>query len=128
MQRIAGMTVSVKADGVNEAFYNGQRDRVVEAIRQEMVQQKEQLEAELAVQRDRADIQTRTSNRLRKSWLNAFVKNLTRRRGPIWRVKNAVATVWAYIWALTIGGVWIEMGERLGLWERIEEDEDGTEH
>lgn len=122
MQRIAGMTVSVKANGVNEAFYNGQRDRVVEAIRQEMVQQKERLEAELAVQRDRADIQTQTSNRLRKSHLNAFMKNLTRRRGPIWRVKNAVATVWGYIWALTVGGVWLDIGETLGLWYKIEDE------
>lgn len=122
MQRIAGMTVSVKANGVDEAIYNGQRDRVVESIRQKMLYQKEQYEAELAVERDRADMQTRKCNRLQNNWLAEFTAKLTRRRGPIWRAKNAVATVWAYIWALTIGCVWLDIGETLGLWYKIEDE------
>lgn len=141
MQRIAGMTVTVKADGVPEAIYNGQRDRVVESIRQEMAQQKQhmeaelermkreateehkRMEAELEVERDRADIQTRERNRLLRNQLAVLTaKPIRRRRSLLYRVRDAIVMAWAYVYAITIGGVWIEMGERLGLWERIEEE------
>lgn len=139
MQRIAGMTVTVKADGVSEAFYNGQRDRVVEAVREEMARQKERydadmaqmkrdaelelkrMESELQVERDRADIQSRGRSRLQREKLTKLKESLCRRRGPIHKLLNAVELAWAYIWALTFGMVWVEIGERLGLWERIDD-------
>lgn len=42
-------------------------------------------------------------------------------RGPVKRALDALENAWAMIWA--IGHCWPEMGERLGLWERIEDGE-----
>lgn len=37
-------------------------------------------------------------------------------KGPIRKGVCAVQNAWAMLWAVTAGGCWVEMGERLGLW------------
>lgn len=132
MQRIAGMTVTVKAEGVPEAMYNGQRDRVIESMRQQMENRMKQMELEHAkelkrvqaepeVERDRANIQTHTSNRLRGQVMRKFEAQHRRKRGPIRRLKEGVALAWAYLWAFTVGEVWIDILLTLGMIERVED-------
>ena len=102
MQRVASMSVIVKAEGVPEAFYNGQRDRVVEAIRSQMG-------AELEREREWAAFQQRKSAKLQKERAAAFMAEINRKPGLIRRARNAVATVWATAWVtawVTAGRVW----------------------
>lgn len=133
MQRIAGMTVMANADGAFNAVYNGQRDKVVEAVKAEMARQREALNAEMdsmreeltgeiAVERDRADINLKARCRLLDDRLETLKKNLTGRKGPAARACRALENAWAMIWA--IGKCWVEIGETLGFWERIEGDEE----
>lgn len=137
MQRIAGMTVTVRADGVPEAIFNGQRDRVVEAIKAEMARQKlamnaemdimrEELTGEIAIERDRADINLKARCRLLGDRLDGLKESLTGRRSPAARARRALENAWAMIWA--IGKCWVEIGETLGFWERIEGDEEDENH
>lgn len=132
MQRIAGMTVTVKAEGVPEAMYNGQRDRVVESVRQQMESRMQQMEfehaeeikrmqAELEVERDRADIQTHTSNRLRGQVRRKFEAQHRCKHGPLRRLKEGIELAWAYLWAFTMGEVWIDILLTLGMIERVED-------
>lgn len=121
MQRIACMAVTVHAQGVSEAVFNGQRDRAVEAVKAEMARQREQYERELQVERDRADIKEQHLAR-------ALAANLSRvtekkRLGPVRRILRTAESAWAMVWAVC--HCWAEMGETLGLWEYVgEEDED----
>ena len=57
MNRTACMAVTVRADGVSEAIYNGQRDRVVEAVRAEAEREKHAVREEM--RRQRADLEAR---------------------------------------------------------------------
>lgn len=133
MQRIAGMTVMANADGAFNAVYNGQRDKVVEAVKAEMARQREALNAEMdsmreeltgeiAVERDRADINLKARCRLLGERLDGLHKNLFGRKSPAARARRAMENAWAMIWA--IGKCWVEIGETLGFWERIEGDEE----
>lgn len=130
MQRIAGMTI--KADGACEAWYNGQRDRVVEAVKAEMARQKEAMSAEMdsmreeltgqiAIERDRADINSRARCRLLGDKLDGMRESLTRRNSPVRRALRAAENMLAMV----VGTVMClpEIGERLGLWEIIREGE-----
>lgn len=127
MQRIAGMTVTARADGNFEAVYNGQRDRMVEAIKAEMARQKEALNAEMdvmreeltgeiAVERDRAEIQHRARCRLLGEKLDGLTRTLAGRKSPVRRAKRAAENAWAMVWGTVM--CLPEIGERLGLWVR----------
>ena len=129
------MAVMVKAQGISEAWYNGQRDRVVEAVRAKAEMEKaallaemEQMEmdhkVELEIERDRADRHEGERYKFLAQKLNALHWFVCHRRGPVKRALRAIGNVWAMFWAVTFGGVWVEIGETLGLWERIEDDED----
>ena len=98
MQRVASMSVIVKAEGVPEAFYNKQRDRVVEAIRSQMG-------AELEREREWAAFQQRKSAKLQKERAAAFMAEINRKPGLIRRARNAVATAWVWAW-VTAGRAW----------------------
>ena len=130
-----GMAVMVKAQGVSEAWYNGQRDRVVEAIRAKaegekaaLLAEMEQMEidhrVELEIERDRADRNARGRFDMLAEKLDALHWFVGHRRGPVKRALRAIENAWAFVWAVTFGGVWVDIGETLGLWEKIEDDED----
>lgn len=120
MERIAAMAVTVHADGVSEAVYNGQRDRVVEAVREEMRRQRETMEAQIRAEKDRADLFAWSANRKRMGRLNSL-RCTGRRRGPVGRALRAVENGWAMLWAVC--HCWIEIGETLGLWVRIDDEQ-----
>lgn len=135
MQRIAGMTV--KADGACEAWYNGQRDKMLEAVKAEMQRQKEAMNAEMdsmrdeladeiAIERDRADINARARFRLLGDRLEAFTASLTHKRGPVKRALRVIENAWAMAYGIT--KCLPEIGERLGLWEIIREEEHYENH
>ena len=128
----AGMAVVVKAEGVSEAWYNGQRDRVVEAIRAKAEAEKaallaemEQMEidhrVELEIERDRADINTLKRNERNAEKLNAFFASLTKRRGPVRRMFRRVGNAYA----LVVGTMMCipEIGQNIGLWEILSKEE-----
>lgn len=119
MQGVSSMSVVVKANGVSEAFYNGQRDRVVEAVRAEAAKRIRKANHETEVQRDRADFQTDRCNNLRKQAMHRL--NAQPKRGPIQKLKDSVGLVWAYIYAYTLGRVWIDILLNLGMIERVED-------
>ena len=130
-----GMAVMVKAQGVSEAWYNGQRDRVVEAIRAKaegekaaLLAEMEQMEidhrVELEIERDRADRNARGRFDMLAEKLDALHWFVCSRRGPVKRALRKIENAWAFVWAVTFGGVWVDIGQTLGLWERIEDDED----
>lgn len=136
MQRIAGMTV-LHAAGVPEAMYNGQRDKMVDAIREEMERQKAAMcaemehmkaeyEKELQVERDRADINTKKRYERNAEKLNAFFAPITKRSGPVRRVFRRVGNVYALI----VGTMMClpEIGETLGLWEIIREEDEHEDY
>lgn len=116
MKQVCGLAVTVKASGVSEAYYNGQRDRVVEAVKVEMARQRAELEEQLRIERDRADIKEARLN-------HALAENLKRmherRRRSV--LRRALENAWAMLWAMA--HCWAEMGETLGLWEIIREDD-----
>ncbi len=123
MNRTACMAVTVHAEGVSEAIYNGQRDRVVEAVRaeaeretqavrEEMRRQRAELEARVKAEADRAALREwRLSRELALKLDRAMP---ARRRGPVRRALRAIENGWAMAWAIC--HCWAEIGERLGLW------------
>lgn len=124
--------IIVKAQGVSEAWYNGQRDRVVEAIRAKAEAEKaallaemEQMEidhrVELEIERDRADINTRKRNERNAEKLNAFFASLTKRSGPVRRLFRRVGNAYA----LVVGTMMCipEIGQNIGLWEILSKEE-----
>lgn len=129
MQRVAGMTVTVKANGVSEAFYNGQRDRVVEMVRNEMERQKaamnlemerqrDEMRAELEQERDWAEINRKARERLLAEKLDMLNRmSEPKHAGLIRRGINKLEMLCA------ICMNWREMGEKLGLWEFVGDDE-----
>lgn len=135
MQWIAGMYL--KADGACEAWYNGKRDEMVEAVKAEMERQKaalnaemdsmrERLTDEIAIERDRADINTGKRNEFQAKYLGVILNPITGKRGPIKRMMKRIETAWAMIWA-----IWHclpEIGEKLGLWEDMRKDEENAQY
>ena len=132
MNRTACMAVTVRADGVSEAIYNGQRDRVVEAVRaeaeretqavrEEMRRQRAELEARIKAEADRAELREWRLNRELALKLDRATP--ARRRGPVRRALRAIEGGWAMAWAIC--HCWAEIGERLGLWV-IERDGQNT--
>lgn len=132
MQRTSAMSVVVKATGVSEAFYNGQRDRVVEAIRAEAADRIRQAKAEVEKERSRADYQTCTCNRFRAEKLSAMSAQLNRRPSIFQRVESAwayafatacaaVFSVWCILYVYTRGYVWIDILLKNGLLERVDD-------
>lgn len=130
----AGMAVVVKAEGVSEAWYNGQRDRVVEAIREEMERQKAAMcaemehmkaeyEKELQVERDRADINSANCSKFRTRELYQLSKPAV---SPIRRAAKKLGNTYALI----VGTIMClpEIGETLGLWEIIREEDEHEEY
>lgn len=73
---------------------------------------------------DRTKVICKSRNRYAGKSLKAIREMVNGKCGIGTRIARGIETVWAFVWAVTFGGVWIEMGERLGLWERIEDDED----
>lgn len=98
MQRVASMSVVVRANGVSEAFYNGQRDRVVEAVRAEAEGRIREAKAELEKERERADFQKRNCNRMRRHEMERIMAEKNRKPGMIRRLGNAAAVGWACLW------------------------------
>lgn len=124
--------IIVKAQGVSEAWYNGQRDKVVEAIRAKAEAEKaallaemEQMEidhrVELEIERDRADINTRKRNERNAEKLNAFFASLTKRSGPVRRLFRRVGNAYA----LVVGTMMCipEIGQNIGLLEILSKEE-----
>ena len=76
---------------------------------------------------DRMDERTALICHSRDRLRAKMLKQVTapKRRGLVRRVMDAIELAWAYAWALTFGMVWVEIGERLGLWERIDDEEAG---
>lgn len=124
--------IIVKTQGVSEAWYNGQRDKVVEAIRAKAEEEKaallaemEQMEidhrVELEIERDRADINTRKRNERNAEKLNAFFASLTKRSGPVRRLFRRVGNAYA----LVVGTMMCipEIGQNIGLWEILSKEE-----
>lgn len=70
---------------------------------------------------DRTKIICRSRDRLRARMLHSIVNPPPKRL--IHRVKDMLELIWAYFWAITFGGVWIEMGENAGLWEYVGDEE-----
>ena len=139
MQMVAGMTVRVEANGVSEALYNGQRDRVVEAIRLEMEKQKaldaerfSQLEYEMeaqrkcaererkrieenfAVEREHTKNQLIKQNEQLKRAVPVLFASRKRRRNPVRYVKDGIAVCWAILYTVTVGGAWRIIGRNIG--------------
>lgn len=73
---------------------------------------------------DRTKVICRSRNKFLKEHLDDIHDMVFGRRGIAERIRRGAENVWAMLWALTFGGMWIEIGERLGLWERIDDDED----
>lgn len=110
MQRIAGMTVSVKANGIPEALYNGQRDKVVEAVKAEMARQKAALNAQMdsmekemaetiAYERRRADDSEAKRCELLADKMGQIKASMLHKRGLINRLKRTIENAWAITWA-----------------------------
>ena len=113
--RVATMSVVVRADGVSEAFYNGQRDRVVEAVRAEAAERIKQAQADAERERDRADRerdradrerdradrQTRKCNLMRGENLKRLSEELNRKRG----FKDWITYTWAIVWTMASAAV-----------------------
>lgn len=95
MRRVAGMSVVVRAQGVSEAWYNGQRDRVVEAVRAEAEARVQQAKAETEREREWAELETKNCNRMRREKMGALDAAQSRNRGIMDRIEG----VWAYVWA-----------------------------
>ena len=148
MQKLASMSVIVKAEGgVSAAWYNRQRDRVVESIRAEEQVRTMQAEAEANRQRKRANAREMECKRLRKDNLELFSRTLQHRSAVkmiaedawacVWMIgfliKTAatgawrwltelIKTVWAMIYVYTVCGGWLGVCETLGLVEYIGDD------
>lgn len=111
MQRIAAATV-IRGNGGCQVFVDG-------VVNAELQRQEKIREAE----RERArSIEENRNDRLAKR-LPKFLNEIMPKRGPLKHLKNAVSIAWGMVWAITFGGVWIEMGETLGLWEYVGDEE-----
>lgn len=132
MQGVSSMSVVVKANGVSEAFYNGQRDRVVEAVRAEAAERIRKANRETKIQRDRADSLARTCNCFRAEKLAVLNAQMNRRPSIFQRIESAwayafatacaaVFSVWCYLYAYTRGSVWIDILLNLGMIERVDD-------
>lgn len=132
MQRIAGMTV--KAHGDCEAWYNGQRDELVEQVKAEMLRQRdamaaemerqrEQMDKAIGAERDRADVQYRARCKLLGDRLDTVKKSTTRRRRPFAGLRRGLEVAWAMVWTLgnAAAGRVIAAGVKVGLWEVAED-------
>lgn len=104
MQRIAAATV-IRGNGACQAFMDG-------VVNEELRRQQEKLEAA----EDRANRMEEDRNRMKGERLAEIRWVLTGKRGPLRRIRNAIETAWAMVWAITAGKCWIEMGEKLKLW------------
>lgn len=135
MQRIAGMTV--KAHGDCEAWYNGQRDELVEQVKTEMLRQRdamaaeierqrEQMDKAIGAERDRAQMQYRARCRLLGDRLDAVKESTTRRRRPFAGLRRTLEVVWAMVWTLGSAAARrvIAAGVEVGLWEVAEGEEE----
>ena len=133
MQRTAGMTIVVKASGVPEAIFNGQRDKVVETIKAEMARQKAAMNAEMehmraekdgriAVERDRADIQYKARCALLKEKMDAFAESMSDRRGPVKRMLRAIEGAWAMVYAVV--GYWARVFKEAMIWGEYDAEYD----
>lgn len=111
MQKVAGLTVVGNGSGIFRATYNGQRDRVVEACRAEMERQKE-----------RADHERGKRFELLGEKLAMMREQMMRKHGPIGRMLKRIESAWAMAWAIV--HCLPEIGESLGFWEIIREDEE----
>lgn len=111
MQRIAGMTVLVKAEGAPVVLYNGQRDKAVEAVKAEMARQKAALNAqmdsmrremaeEIAIERERADIQREGRSRLQKEKLGEIRASTLTHASPAQKALRAAENAWAMAYAM----------------------------
>ena len=120
MQKVSAMSVTVRASGVSEAFYNGQRDRVVEAVRAEAAERIRQAKREVEIERERADINARNCNRFRAEKLAQMKRRPNIFRRCVDKIAAAYAWAWAttgyillyawaYIWAFTFGRAWVDI-------------------
>lgn len=98
MQRVAGMSVVVRAGGVSEAFYNGQRDRVVEAVRAEAEARIRQEKQRADQAHDWAKFQEQKSSRLQKEAMDKFLREQSRKPGLAAKLGEAAVMAWAYCW------------------------------
>ena len=105
MQRTSTMSVVVRANGASEAFYNGQRDRVVETIRAEAAERIRQAKREIEIERDRADANARNCSRFRAEKL----ASMRRHKSAFRRFIDKVAVVYALICAFAVDRVWVDM-------------------
>lgn len=134
MQRIAGMTV--KAHGNCEAWYNDQRDELVEQVKAEMLRQRDALSAEiddlrqrkdkeLDMERDRARMQYEARCKLLGDRLDSMKKSTTRKHRPLSGLRRRAEVVWAMVWTLGNAAAKrvIKAGVYVGLWEREDEEE-----
>lgn len=111
-QRIAAATV-IRGQGECQAFIDG-------VVNAELKRQQEGLKAE----RERAHMIEANRNRLLTDRLEAIKPQ---RKNLLKRLRSAIETAWAMLWAITAGKCWVEMGETAGLWvdlrKEAEEDE-----
>lgn len=98
--RLIAMTALHDDDGGYEAIYNGQRDKVVEAVK-----------AEMAAQQAQARTVEDSRNRLLAEKLDFDRVALARRCGPVRRMLRRIGDAWALVMGTAL--VW---GEALGLW------------
>ena len=94
------MTALHDDSGEYEAIYNGQRDKVVEAVK-----------AEMAAQREQARTIEDSRNRLLAEKLDTYRVALARHCGPVRRMLRRIGDAWALVMGTIL--VW---GEALGLW------------
>ena len=98
--RLIAMTALHDDTGDFQAIYNGQRDKVVEAVK-----------AEMAAQRAQARMVEDSRNRLLSEKLAANRVALARHCGPVRQMMHRIGDVWALVIGTAL--VW---GEALGLW------------
>lgn len=98
--RLIAMTALHDDSGEYEAIYNGQRDKVVEAVK-----------AEMAAQREQARTIEDSRNRLLAEKLDTYRVALARHCGPVRRMLRRIGDAWALVMGTIL--VW---GEALGLW------------
>lgn len=98
--RLIAMTALHDDNGDYEAIYNGQRDRVVEAVK-----------AEMAAQRAQARTVEDSRNRLLAEKLDSYRVTLARHCGPVRRMLRWIGDAWALVMGTAL--VW---GEAMGLW------------
>ena len=98
--RLIAMTALHDDTGDFQAIYNGQRDKVVEAVK-----------AEMAAQQAQARTIEDSRNRLLAEKLDSDRVALARHCGPVRRMLRRIGDAWALVMGTAL--VW---GEALGLW------------